>query len=90
MWDPTSSEFSKQEATNMNYRGEVITCKATARGDSFINYVGTCDAAYITVDANFGLALENEVVVSRVGVSNSTAKPKVSEQEVGYISRYCK
>ena len=33
VWDPTSSEFSKQEATNMNYRGEVITCKATARGD---------------------------------------------------------
>ena len=40
--------------------------------------VGTfADAADIIDDANFGLALENEVAVSRVGVSDSTAKPKV-------------
>ena len=38
---------------------------------------GTCvNAADIKDDANFGLALENEVAVSIVGVSNSTAKTK--------------
>ena len=47
-------------------------------GIFFINLVGTCaDAADITYDENSGLVLENEVSVSRVGVSNSTAKPKV-------------
>ena len=40
--------------------------------------VGTfADAADIIDDANFGLALENEVAVSRVGVPNSTAKPNI-------------
>ena len=66
MWDPTSSEITEQEYATMNYKGEVITLEATARGNS-----------YQLDDANFGLALENEVAVSRVGLSNSTAKPKV-------------
>ena len=62
----------------MNYRGEVITHEATATGDFFINLVVTCvNAADITDAANFGLALEDEVALSRAGVSNSTAKPKV-------------
>ena len=47
------------------------------KGGGGINSVGTCDAADITNDTNYGLALENEVAVSRLGVSNSTAKPKV-------------
>ena len=62
----------------MNYRGVVITHEAISRGEFFINLVGTCtDAADITDGADFGLALENEVVVSRVGVLNSTTKPKI-------------
>ena len=78
VWDPTSSEFSDQEAVTMNYRGEVIKREATERVNFFINSVGTCfDAADIKDDKHFGLALENEVSVSRVGVLNSTTKPKV-------------
>ena len=61
----------------MNYRGEVITGEDAARGEIIIDSVGTCDTADITDDANVGLDLENEIAVSRVGVSNSTAKPKV-------------
>ena len=41
----------------MNYRGEIITREATAREQSVINQVGTCNAAYITDDENFGLTL---------------------------------
>ena len=44
----------------MNYRGEVITREATARGGIVINSVGTCDnAADIKYDTNSGLVLEN-------------------------------
>ena len=69
VWYPTSSEFADQEAATMKYRGEVINREATARGKFVINSVGTCvDAAYITDDEKFGLALENEVALSRVGV----------------------
>ena len=57
----------------MNYRGEFITREAAERGEFIINLVGTCiDAADITDDEHFGLTLENEIAVSRVGVSNST------------------
>ena len=77
VWNPTSSEFSDKGAANMNYRGEVITREAIARGNFVIDSVGTRDAADIKDDAHFGLALENEGAVSRVGVSKSTAKPKV-------------
>ena len=67
----TSSEFSKQEYTNMKYIGEFIICEAIARGIFLNNSIGTCtDVADTTDDANFGLALEIEVAVSRVGVSN--------------------
>ena len=47
------------------------------QGFFLIKIFGTCNNSDITDDANFGLALENEVSVSRVGVSNSTAKSKV-------------
>ena len=57
VWNPTSSEFSEQEAANMNYRGEVITREATARGNFVINLAGICNAADITDDEKFGLAL---------------------------------
>ena len=78
VWDPTSSEFAEKDDASMNYRGEVITREATASGKFVINLVGTCaDAAAIKDDESFGLTLENEVAVSRVGVSNSTAKPKI-------------
>ena len=44
----------------------------------FIHLVGTCaDAAEITYNANYVLSLENEVSVYRVGVSNSTEKPRI-------------
>ena len=66
VWNPASSKLAEQEATIMNYRGELITREATARGEFVINSVGTCNAADITDDAQFGLALENEVAVSRV------------------------
>ena len=52
----------------MNYICKVITHEATARGKFVINSVGTCNVIDITDDTNFGLALENEVEVSRVGV----------------------
>ena len=59
----------------MNCRGEVVTREAT---ESFlIKSIGTCNDADIRNDANFGLALENEVSVSIVGLSKSTANPKV-------------
>ena len=32
VWDMTSSEFSDQEATNINYIGEFNSCQATERG----------------------------------------------------------
>ena len=42
----------------MKYRGEVVTCEATARGNFVINSVGTCaDAADTTDDENLGPAL---------------------------------
>ena len=60
MWDPTSSEFDEKEATTINYRGEVFTREAKSRGGFVINLVVTCvDAAEITYDENFGLALKN-------------------------------
>ena len=59
VWDPNSSEYDDQESYTMKYRGEFITCEATPRGKYVINSVGTCDAAYITDAAKFGLALEN-------------------------------
>ena len=31
VWDPNSSEYADQEADTMKYRGEFITCEATAR-----------------------------------------------------------
>ena len=69
VWNPTSSEFADQEAATMKYIGGLTTSEDTARGKRFINSVGTCDdAADITYDASFGLALENEVAVSRVRV----------------------
>ena len=37
LWDPTSSEFSDQEAVTMNYRGEVIKREATER----VNFLST-------------------------------------------------
>ena len=61
----------------MNYIGEVITYEAISRVKCVINSVGTCNVSDITDGTKFGLALENEVTVSRVVVSNSTAKTKV-------------
>ena len=47
-------------------------------GRGSINTVVTCsDSEDIVDDETFGLALENEVELSRVGVSNSTAKPRI-------------
>ena len=63
VWNPTSSKLAEQEATTMNYRGELITRESTARGKFVINQVGTCDAADTKDDAQFDLALENEVAV---------------------------
>ena len=61
----------------MNCRGELVTREATERVQFIINLVGTCDAADITDEASFGLDLDNEVSVSRVGVLNSNVKLKV-------------
>ena len=67
MWDPTSSDFSEKEASTMNCRGDIVTCECTSSGQFVITLIGTCaDDADITDDANFFLALKNEVEISRV------------------------
>jgi hypothetical protein len=64
-WDPNDPTYSSQEAAMTDYGGVVLLCPD--RGQPFvINTLSsmTTDAADITDDENFGIALEQHVTVS--------------------------
>jgi hypothetical protein len=71
-WDPNDPTYTSQEATMTDYRGVVLP--RLDRGQPFvINTLSsmTTDAADITDDENFGVALEQHVTVS-VAVLDTT------------------
>jgi hypothetical protein len=71
-WDPNDPTYSSQEASMTDYRGVVLPCPD--RGQPFVaNTLSsmTTDAADITNDENFGIALEQHMTV-RVATLNTT------------------
>jgi hypothetical protein len=75
-WDPNDPAYSSQEAAMTDYRGVVLPCPD--RGQPFvINTLSsmTTDAADITDDENFGIALEQHVAVSIAALDMTKTAP---------------
>jgi hypothetical protein len=75
-WDPNDPTYTSQEAAMTDYRGIVLP--RLDRGQLFvINALSSMmtDAADITDDENFGIALEQHVTVSIAALDTTKAAP---------------
>jgi hypothetical protein len=82
--DPNNPTYSSQEAAMTEYRGVVLPCPD--RGQPFvINALSsmTTDAAEITNDENFGIALEQQVTVSVAVLDTTTTAPGQIHSKAG-------
>jgi hypothetical protein len=75
-WDPNDSTYSSQEAAMTDYREVVLPCPDRVQ-PFVINAVSsmTTDAADITNDENFGIALEQHVTVSVAALDTTKTAP---------------
>jgi hypothetical protein len=83
-WDPNEPTYSSQEAAMTDYRGVVLP--HPDRGQPFvINVLSsmTTDAADITNDENFGIALEQHVTVSVAALDMTKTEPARIDSKAG-------
>ena len=69
--DLSSPEFSRQEQSMINYRGQFVGSNTPARGQLFVNSVTlyAYDAADVMDDNNYANVLENFVTASWLQVA---------------------
>ena len=83
-WNPNDPTYSSQEAAMTDYRGVVLPCPD--RGQLFvINVLSsmTTDAADITNDENFGIALDQHVTVSVAALDMAKTAPSRIHSKAG-------
>ncbi len=77
-WDPSSSSFSLQEDSMLNFRGQIVSTVTMTRRQITVQVNAVCSspASYFIVDAtddnNFGIYLESYIHISLTTTSRSS------------------
>ncbi len=79
-WDPSSSSYSLQEDSMLNFRGQIISTVTMTRGQITMLVNSVCSspfASYCVIDAtddnNFGIYLDSYVQISLTTTSRRAA-----------------